>query len=136
MKPLSVQCPPKSGLSSSALSSPPSGAGRDHALLHGDLELEVTGGDEQTGLGGEELPNPIVVRVTGPDGPAPGILINFVVTTGGGHVFAGSALTNSAGEAKERWTLGAEGGRTWSRRGGWIGQPVLPSSMRKSMRPL
>ncbi len=84
--------------------------GRDPSPLPGDLDLEVTGGDEQTGLVGEELPDPIIVRVTGPDGPAPGVLINFVVTTGGGHVFAGSALTNSAGEAKERWTLGAEAG--------------------------
>jgi hypothetical protein len=79
-------------------------------VLPGDLNLEVTGGGEQTGLVGQELPNPIVVKVTGPDGPAPGVLINFVVTAGGGHVFAGSALTNTAGEARERWTLGPAAG--------------------------
>src|SRR4051812_24147060 len=77
----------------------------------GDLNLEVTSGGGQTGLVGQELPNPIVVEVTGPDGrPAPGVLINFVVTAGGGHVFAGSALTNTVGEARERWTLGSEAG--------------------------
>jgi hypothetical protein len=60
---------------------------------------------------GQELPNPIVVKVTGPDGrPVPGALINFVVTAGGGHVFAGSALTSNAGEARERWTLGEQPG--------------------------
>jgi hypothetical protein len=77
----------------------------------GDIDLHVTGGNEQTGLIGQELPQPIVVRVTNQDGrPAPGVLINFVVTAGGGHVFAGSALTNAEGEARERWTLGQEPG--------------------------
>ena len=73
----------------------------------GDIDLQVTGGGGQVGLIGQELPEPIVVRVTTKDGrAAPGVLINFVVTAGGGHVFAGSALTNADGEARERWTLG------------------------------
>jgi hypothetical protein len=77
----------------------------------GDLNLEVTGGDGQVGLVGQELPDPIIVKVTGQEGsPAPGVLINFVVTAGGGHVFAGSALTNADGEARERWTLGESPG--------------------------
>ena len=75
----------------------------------GGIHLQVTGGGEQIGLPGQELPEPIVVRVTDGDGrPVSGVLINFVVTAGGGHVFAGSALTNAAGEARERWTLGFE----------------------------
>ena len=49
------------------------------------------------------------MRVTDHGGrPVSGVLINFVVTAGGGHVFAGSALTNANGEARERWTLGSE----------------------------
>jgi hypothetical protein len=76
-----------------------------------DFELQVVGGLEQTGPAGQELPEPIVVRVTTPDGQAAaGVLINFVVTAGGGHVFAGSALTNENGEARERWTLGTVAG--------------------------
>src|SRR5687767_7489916 len=72
----------------------------------GDLHFQVTAGGDQVGLLGQELPDPIVVRVTTADGgAAPGVLINFVVTAGGGHVFAGSALTNADGEARERWTL-------------------------------
>jgi hypothetical protein len=75
----------------------------------GGIHLQVTGGGEQIGVPGQELPEPIVVRVTDDDGrPVSGVLINFVVTAGGGHVFAGSALTNAAGEARERWTLGFE----------------------------
>src|SRR4051794_10933473 len=55
----------------------------------GDLILEVTAGGAQVGLAGEELPDPVVVRVTTPDGrPVPRVLINFVVSAGGGHVFA------------------------------------------------
>lgn len=34
-------------------------------------------------------------------------LVNFRVTSGGGSVFGGSALTNEQGEARERWTLGS-----------------------------
>jgi hypothetical protein len=77
----------------------------------GDLSLQVIGGGGQVALVGQELSDPIVVQVTDQDGrAAPGVLINFVVTAGGGHVFAGSALTNSDGEARERWTLGETAG--------------------------
>lgn len=39
-----------------------------------------------------------------------GQVVNFVVTKGGGKVFAGSAKTNTAGEAREVWTLGTTAG--------------------------
>jgi hypothetical protein len=75
----------------------------------GEINLQVIDGEDQIGREGEELPNPIVVRVTDHGGQrVSGVLINFVVTAGGGHVFAGAALTNSDGEARERWTLGFE----------------------------
>lgn len=39
--------------------------------------------------------------------PIPGAIVNFVVPDSGcGHPFAGSALTDSTGHAKEVWTLG------------------------------
>lgn len=69
--------------------------------------IEVVGGEAQVGAAGEELPSPVVVRVLDAAGaPVPGQAVNFVVTGGGGSVFAGVAVTNAAGEARERWTLG------------------------------
>ena len=69
--------------------------------------LVLVSGDEQADTVGQELPGALVVRVEDADGdPVPGQLVNFVVTAGGGSVFAGSALTNADGEARERWTLG------------------------------
>jgi hypothetical protein len=73
--------------------------------------LEVLAGGEQEGVVGEELPDAVVVRVTDAQGEAvSGLLLNFVVTKGGGSVFAGSAQTNTSGEARERWTLGPAAG--------------------------
>ena len=69
--------------------------------------MTVVAGDLQTGPAGAELPQALVVRVTDADGdPVPDQLVNFVVTAGGGSVFAGAAETNGSGEARERWTLG------------------------------
>jgi hypothetical protein len=73
--------------------------------------LQVLAGGEQEGVVGEELPQAVVVRVTDAQGEAvSGLLVNFVVTKGGGSVFAGSAQTTAAGEARERWTLGPTAG--------------------------
>jgi hypothetical protein len=84
---------------------------------NGSVSLSVISGGGQEGLPGQELAEPIVVRVTDGNGPVAGVLINFVVVQGGGHVFAGSALTNSQGEARERWTLGAVGENVVEARG-------------------
>ncbi len=42
--------------------------------------------------------------------PVKGALVNFRVVTGGGSVFAGAALTNSDGIARDYWTLGSAPG--------------------------
>lgn len=42
--------------------------------------------------------------------PAAGVLVNFRVVSGGGHVYAGAALTNASGQAREIWTLGTAAG--------------------------
>ena len=69
--------------------------------------LVVVSGNEQADTVGHELPEPLVVRVDDAAGnPIAGQLVNFVVTAGGGSVFAGAALTNDDGVARERWTLG------------------------------
>jgi N-acetylneuraminic acid mutarotase len=76
----------------------------------GELSLSVVSGDQQSGSAGQELPNPLVVQVTKPNGgPVNNQVLNFRVVSGGGSVFAGTALTDSRGIAQERWTLGSEG---------------------------
>src|SRR5438477_10760974 len=50
---------------------------------------------------------PITVHVADANGVAvAGQLVNFVVVSGGGHVFAGSGQTTASGDAKDLWTLG------------------------------
>src|SRR4030088_1044586 len=69
--------------------------------------LDVVSGEGQEGTVGTELAAPLVARVVDANGaPIVGQLVNFRVTAGNGSVFAGSALTNSDGLARERWTLG------------------------------
>ena len=69
--------------------------------------LLIAGGNNQTGLAGAELPVPLKVRATRPNGtPISGIVVNFRVTSGGGSVYAGSAITNRDGYASDYWTLG------------------------------
>ena len=73
----------------------------------------VVSGDLQRDTVGKELKQPLVVRVVDErDKPVKNQLVNFVVTAGGGSVFAGSAITNAQGEARERWTLGTVAGDT------------------------
>ena len=69
--------------------------------------LEIVSGNEQEVVVGSELPQPLVVRVLDHEGrPIADQIINFRVLQGGGSVFAGAALTNAQGIARERWTLG------------------------------
>jgi len=73
--------------------------------------LDVVSGNTQSAPAGTELPQPLVVKVTDAKGHAvKGQVVNFVVTAGGGHVFAGSSATNDDGVAQERWTLGTTAG--------------------------
>src|SRR6267154_2817494 len=80
---------------------------RDQA---GELSLSVVSGDNQTAPPGTELPNPLVARVEDSRGHAVGDqIVNFVVVSGGGSVFAGGALSGRDGIVQERWTLGSSG---------------------------
>lgn len=75
--------------------------------------VEVVSGDLQVDTVGKEVAQPLVVRVVDDrDRPVKNQLVNFVVTAGGGSVFAGAAITNADGEARERWTLGTVAGDT------------------------
>lgn len=73
---------------------------------HAALLLKVSG-DSQTATPGTALPNPIVVQVVDSNGkPVPGQIVNFVIVSGHGSVFAGVSLTNDSGVSRELWTLG------------------------------
>lgn len=73
--------------------------------------LNVVEGDDQVGLAGEQLPDPLVVRLVDPQGrPLDEHPVTFHVTSGEGRVFAGSVLTDEEGRAQEWWTLGKSGG--------------------------
>src|SRR2546425_4128204 len=76
----------------------------------GPLSLSVVSGNNQSGPPGTELPDPIVARVEDSRGHAvKGQIVNFVVVSGGGSVFAGAAISGGDGIVQERWTLGAAG---------------------------
>jgi hypothetical protein len=80
---------------------------------HRPAAVLVVSGDLQTGTVGQELPQPLVVKVVDEAGrPVRDQLVNFRVAAGGGSVFAGSAITNRNGIAQERWTLGTVAGDT------------------------
>ena len=83
----------------------------DAGVARAVAALEVVSGNTQTGVAGEELADPVVVLVKDDKGhPVPEQIINFVVLTGGGRVFAGAALSDKNGMAQERWTLGPVAG--------------------------
>ena len=74
-------------------------------------KLEIVSGNTQSGIAGEELADAVVVRVNDSAGqPLGGQIINFRIVAGGGSVFAGSALSDANGAARERWALGPVAG--------------------------
>jgi alpha-tubulin suppressor-like RCC1 family protein len=75
--------------------------------------MQIVSGDQQSDTVGRQLPQPLVVRVLDSAGlRVAGQIVNFRVTAAGGSVFAGAAITNDSGEARERWTLGTVAGDT------------------------
>jgi hypothetical protein len=70
-------------------------------------QIQIVSGNIQQAVVGTELPQPLVAKVVDAQGgPIAGQVVNFVVTSGGGHVFAGSGASNASGIVQERWTLG------------------------------
>lgn len=69
--------------------------------------VQIVSGNGQTGAVGVELTDQLVARALDTKGiPMPGQVVAFVVSAGGGTVFAGTATSDSAGLIRERWTLG------------------------------
>jgi hypothetical protein len=73
--------------------------------------IEVASGSSQTGVVGQPLAGPVVVKVTDARGaPVAGQLVSFRATSGGGSAAAGAAVTNGDGVAQDRWVLGTAAG--------------------------
>lgn len=78
-----------------------------HPATVSTLSMIIVSGNNQSGPAGLELPLPLVVKVLDASGrPVKDQILNFVVTSGGGRPWAGTARTNAQGIAKEWWTLG------------------------------
>jgi hypothetical protein len=74
------------------------------AMIHA---LSVVSGNAQSAPVKTTLPAPLRVQVLDASGhPVPNFVVNFIVTSGGGHVFGGAEETDTQGEAYEIWTLG------------------------------
>lgn len=75
------------------------------------LQLQVVSGQQQSGVAGEPLGQPLVVRVVRPNGaPVAGRAVDFVVTAGGGSTGGGTSISNAEGLAQQSWTLGPDTG--------------------------
>ncbi|HET8650538.1 MAG TPA: Ig-like domain-containing protein, partial [Gemmatimonadales bacterium] len=73
--------------------------------------LERLTGDKQTGIAGQALPAPLVVRVHDKSGSAvSGVSVSFAVAAGGGSLSNSSATTDANGQASVTLTLGPAAG--------------------------
>ena len=69
--------------------------------------LVLVSGNNQSASPGQELNDPLVVRLVDQDGNGvPGRAVSWVVGVGGGSVSATSSTTDGGGEAQVRWTVG------------------------------
>ncbi len=74
-------------------------------------KLTSAGGDGQSGVVGTQLPLDLSVGVADAvRNPKQGVLVTFAVTAGGGTLSATSAISDAAGIASVRWTLGSIAG--------------------------
>lgn len=89
-------------------------------------DIEMAGGDAQTGTVGQPLPNPLVVLVTDESGnPVPGVEVRWEAQ-GGGSVSAEIVKTGSNGRASVQRVLGTQLGQqtTTASATGLHGSPV------------
>lgn len=71
-------------------------------------QLSIRAGNNQITTVGKELPQAVEALLSDKTSgaPLPGRVVNWVVISGGGSVFAGVTETGVDGIAKQRWTLG------------------------------
>ena len=73
--------------------------------------MSVTGGNNQTGTAGQQLPIPLTVKVVDSAGnPVAGVTVNFAVTAGGATLSPATAVTGSDGVASTTVILGSTAG--------------------------
>jgi adhesin/invasin len=71
------------------------------------VNILADSGGGQTGTVGVELPTELVARVVATDGAGvPNQWVRFAIASGAGSLVPDSVLTDSAGRARTRWTLG------------------------------
>ncbi len=81
--------------------------GKPVAVEPGPGSISLVQGDQQSAQGGQDLPNPIVIRIMDTDGkPLATYPVGFSVARGGGSVNPASVVTDENGEVKTKWTLG------------------------------
>lgn len=74
-------------------------------------DLQYVSGDEQTGVPGQALAAPLVVRaVDGQGNGVPGVPVTFTSSLGGGTFAPVTATTDGTGHASSAWTLGPSTG--------------------------
>lgn len=80
-----------------------------HAATPGSAAgVAIVSGDDQSGVPGSQLPEPLVVRVTDGAGNAvSGAAVTWIVTGGGGTLAPPTSTTDAAGNASSIWTLGS-----------------------------
>jgi hypothetical protein len=96
-------------LAASAVSSCAAALGGSTAVkAKAPATLVIVQGGAQTAQAGRDLPNPIVLRVLDSAGEAvAGVTVTLAVVDGGGAVTPASDTTDSRGEFRAKWTLGA-----------------------------
>lgn len=96
----------------------PSGAASDTTfltILPRPSNVALVSGGGQSAFAGDELPQPVVVRVLATDGqPLVGVPVLAAVTSGEGSISPDSAITGTSGEASFTWTLGYPGAQAAS----------------------
>jgi hypothetical protein len=76
-----------------------------------NVALSKVTGDNQSGVVGQQLPEPLVVEVlTERQLPAGGRKVAFIFTSAAGEVTPDTAITSEKGQASARWSLGTQPG--------------------------
>ena len=70
--------------------------------------LTVVSGGGQSGVVGQALAQPVVVRVNAGSQTVAGVTVGFTVSAGGGSVSRTSVVSDQAGTATVNWTLGGQ----------------------------
>ncbi|MBA3345045.1 MAG: Ig-like domain-containing protein [Gemmatimonadales bacterium] len=77
----------------------------------GEAQVQVNRGDEQVGLPGAQLANPLIVRLVDRAGVGiPNRAVLWVVNAGGGSVNPATGMTDAEGFASAEWVLGPSAG--------------------------